>query len=199
MRDIFRKPVFWIGGSFSGGKTTTCRTLVERHELEPYHYDRHLIRDPAFRETMVKDNDWFWLPNELKFERYRASFPIAIIQISQISEEAESASVLVEGPGLLPELLAEAGVAPERVLFLLPTPEFQRRVNRQRGAWVDEVLTRKPHDQTAWERWMKLDEEFANLIEVSAVSHGYCVVRNDGSKSPFEIGRFAEEHFGLGE
>lgn len=188
--------VFWIGGSYSGGKSTTCRILAERHEIEPYHYDRHLLGDPLFKGTMVKDDAWFWQQNELKFERYRRAFPFAIGQIEAI---AESAPVLAEGPGLLPELLHRRGIRPGRVLYLLPTPGFQRTVNRLRGAWVDEVLARKPEDQLAWDSWMKLDEEFANLIEISASRCGYRVIRNDGSKSPLEIAQIAQQHFGLGE
>lgn len=144
----------------------------------------------------MKDDEWFWQRNELKFERYQQAFPIAIDQIEAIPG---SAPVLAEGPGLLPELLNEIGVAPGQVIYLLPTPVFQRTVNRQRGAWVDEVLARQPEDQLAWDSWMRLDEEFANLIETSATRCGYRVIRNDGSKSPFEIAQIAEQHFGLGE
>lgn len=197
MPNLSTQSVFWIGGSYSGGKSTTRQLLVDRHRFESYSYDHDLLNNPIFRDTMVKDDDWFWQPNELKFERYRRSFPRAVTRLEKIVAKAGSVPVIAEGPGLLPELLGEIGIKPERVLYLQPAPEFQRKANRQRGAWVDEVLARKSDQQAAWESWMQLDEQFADCIEETADRFGYQVFRNDGSKSPSEIAQVAEQHFGL--
>ncbi|NQW16613.1 MAG: hypothetical protein HQ478_03925 [Chloroflexi bacterium] len=50
-----RHPIYWIGGSFSGGKSTITRLLMERHGLETYHLDWHLLKDPAFTKYRIED------------------------------------------------------------------------------------------------------------------------------------------------
>ena len=187
-------PVYWIGGSFSGGKSTTTRLLAEWHDMATYHLDWHLLKDPVFTKFRVKDANWFWMPNDRKMERYPPAFPTAV---SQIDELSRARSVVVEGPGLLPHLLASYDVAPEHVIYLLPTPSFQRRMNRQRGDWVERTLAPFAEPEEAWEEWMQLDEQFADLIEASATAAGYRCVRNDGELSAEGVVQLVEQHFGL--
>jgi hypothetical protein len=186
--------VYWIGGSFSGGKSTTARLLSQEFNLSLYHYDRQLLTDPAFAAFKGEGRQWFWLPNEEKFSRYRQTFPIALDQLRQC---ARCGPVITEGPGWLPELLASLPVKPGRVVYLLPTPEFQRWANRQRGQWVDDVLATKPEPQSAWEEWMRIDEQFANHVEESASDHGFRVIRVNATLPPERLVREVSDHFGL--
>jgi hypothetical protein len=187
-------PVYWIGGSFSGGKSTTARLLAERHDLKTYHLDWHMLNDPAFEEFLIKDGPWFWMSNELKMERYAPAFPTVV---SQIEELSQARAVVVEGPGLLPHLLAAHHVDPEYVIYLLPTASFQRRVNRQRGEWVKLILAPFADPGQAWEEWMLLDEQFADLIEAAAIEARYRCVRNDGGLGVEDVVQLVAAHFGL--
>ena len=188
------KDVYWIGGSFSGGKSTTARLLTEKLGITLYHYDRHLLTDPAFAAFKVRDGEWFWLPIDEKFSRYKQTFPVAMNQLRQC---AESGPVITEGPGWLPELLASVPINPERVTYLLPTPKFQRWANRQRGQWVDDVLAAKPDPQSAWEKWMRNDQQFADFLAASAVIHGFRAIRVDGTLSPEGVAQMVAGHFRL--
>ena len=191
-----RHPVYWIGGSFSGGKTTTTQLLGERYELEVYRLDWHMLNDPAFEEFLIKSGNWFWMSNELKMGRYIPAFPVAVGQIEDLSR---AGPVIVEGPGLLPQLLANHGVAPQKIIYLLPTPSHQRKVNWIRGEWVQRTIAPFADPERAWEEWMQLDEQFADLIEVAATEAGYRCVRNDGTLSAEDVAQLVERHFGLVE
>jgi len=186
--------IYWIGGSFSGGKTTTARLLAERHDLESYHLDWHMLNDPAFEEFLIKDSNWFWMSNELKMERYAPAFPTALSQIEDLSQ---ARPVFVEDPGLLPELLAIHRVAPRNVIYLLPTPSHQRLVNRQRGEWVQRTVAPFSDPDRAWEEWMQLDEQFADFIEAAATEAGYRCVRNDGGLGVEDVVQLVDAHFRL--
>lgn len=193
---IKHHPVYWIGGSFSGGKSTTTRGLVERHELVAYHFDWHLLNDPAFARYRVKDASWFWMSNDAKMKRYPPAFPLAVEQITELSI---AQPVVVEGPGLLPDLLWSHKVAPQNVIYLLPTPSFQRKMNVQWGEWVDRTLALRTDPNAAWKEWMRLDDEFANLIEAASMEAGYTCIRNDGGLSVVDVVALVERHFGLVE
>ncbi|NQW16614.1 MAG: hypothetical protein HQ478_03930 [Chloroflexi bacterium] len=136
------------------------------------------------------------MPNELKIERYIPAFPTAVNQIEKLSRVGP---VVAEGPGLLPVLLASHHVAPEKAIYLLPTPSFQRNTNQRRGEWVQRALASRADLEIAWEEWMQLDDQFANLIEESATQAHYTSVRNDGGSDPGDVFRLVEKHFGLVE
>ena len=104
---------------------------------------------------------------------------------------------MVEGPGLLPELLKNHHVATQNVIYLLPTPSHQRLVNRQRGDWVQQTVAPFADPDRAWEEWMLLDEQFADLIEAAATEARYRCVRNDGGLGVEDVVQLVEEHFGL--
>lgn len=186
--------IFWIGGSFSGGKSTTARALSDRFGLPLYRYDWHLLNDPVFADLRVRDRRWFWLSNDEKLARYKNSFPLALDQIQQM---AANGPMLVEGPGLIPELISSIDVSPTKVIFLLPTPDFQRKVNPQRGAWVDEALATHDNRKIAWEEWMELDDQFANYIESSADKHGFTSIRTGLSTTKEAVASLIASHFGF--
>lgn len=188
--------IYWIGGSFSGGKSTAARTLSDRFSLPLYSYDWHLLKDPVFEWFKVRDSSWFWMSIEDKLSRYRKAFPTAIEQIKKMSF---GGPLIVEGPGLIPELISSVGIDPKRIIYLLPTPEFQRRVNPQRGPWVGEALAVHRDKQKAWDEWMALDDQFANYVEDSARMHGFASFRTDFSTTEEDLVSLATSHFELAD
>lgn len=195
LADLSLHPIYWLGGSFSGGKTTTCRALAERFGLRAYHYDHDLLTDEDFAKFRAVDEEWFWLPVEHKLERYRRAFGLAF---ERVIELAEAGPVIAEGPGLLPELLAARGVRPGRATFLLPTPVRQRAANNERRKrWRRDVLEPFDDPDLAWQRWMELDDEFTHYLAESAGVSGYAVIWNDGSKSVDAVADEAACRLGL--
>ena len=138
--------VVWIGGAQWAGKTSVAQTLAVRFGLIHYSYDYHGVRshlerarreplrfpryaaiarrvdDGTFAETWVTRT-----PTELA-EEARATF---IERFDMVLEELarlpEGATVVAEGFGLRPELIAPVADHPQRAVFLVPSEAFRQR------------------------------------------------------------------------
>lgn len=168
--------VSWIGGSACAGKTTLARRLAARHGLALYACDDHFeahrrradpLRHPRFHALMdLPPARLFAPPAEARAEEllgfYRDEWEMVLEDLRA------SAPTVIEGVGLLPDLVAAVCPDPHRSLWRIATPAFRRQVYGQRGDVVRETLKGVPDPEAAFEVWMERDDLIACYIEEEA-------------------------------
>lgn len=130
-------PVIWLGGGSGAGKTTISRAIAYRFDLAWYridahgyaHRDRLIANSKLSADSAAKTHDQRWLeptPEDLArgfIEGSELGFPLVLDDLRTMATDI---AVIVEGPQLLPHLVAPHLFDPDWGLWLLPTPEFQR-------------------------------------------------------------------------
>jgi hypothetical protein len=148
--------------------------LAHRHDLRLYHVDarahRHAARatGPVMRgaNATIGTDRWSEAPAELadRFTAYaREQFDLVLEDLQAFPK---SPPIVAEGPQLLPELAGSSAV------FLIPTPEFQRRAfaDRDRSPGV-----------------VERDALLAESIRVEAIQLGRRLIEIDGSLSAGQV------------
>lgn len=113
--------------------------------------------------------------------------------VEDIMKESGDAPMLVEGPWLLPELVAPALTDPHQALWLIPTPEFKDASATKRDKPGVQHETSDPDRATR--NWRERDRLLAEHVRRSAVALGLTLWEVDGSVSPEETVERAERHF----
>ena len=171
--------VFWLGGMSGVGKTTAARALARRHDLRLYSFDAynfaHAPRLPP--ETRTLDEIWVEMtPEELADwfeEKSRERFPLVLADLLAFEDEAP---VLVDGPQLLPELVAPLAASPDHVLYVVAPRAVQEQLVRARGSGVSGRV-RDP-ERSRLNR-LGRDEELVRRLRTTAAVHGFSVVDVD--------------------
>lgn len=171
-RDRFAR-VFWLGGMSGVGKTTAARALARRHDLRLYSFDAynfaHAPRLP--KETRTLDEIWVDMtPDELAdwFEqKSRERFPLVVADLRELEDEAP---VIVDGPQLLPELVAPLAASPHHVLYVVASRSMQEPLVRARGSGVSSKV-RDP-ERSRLNRLAR-DEELVRRLRANAAPHGF--------------------------
>lgn len=198
--------VFWLGGSPCAGKSSVADRLAERYGLTIYRcddaFDRHVTgasaeAQPALAAIQGMTWDQIWMRPvavQVAAERqiYRDEWGMILADLRGLPP---GAPLLVEGCALLPELVA-ALAAPQRALWFVPTPAFQRHHYSQR-AFIQGILAQCRDPQAAWANWMARDEGFGAAVAADAATRGYTVEWVDGSRALDELAALAAVHFGL--
>ena len=115
------------------GKTTAARALARKHDLRLYSLDARTYEHESKVPPETRSLDELWVhstPEELAnwFEEHaRRRFPFVLEDLARIEDDAP---VLVDGPQLLPELVASRG----RALFVVAAPSLQRELVAARGS-----------------------------------------------------------------
>ncbi len=197
-------PRYWIGGSPCAGKSSIARLLADRHGLVHVECDaaapprlaamagRGL---PAYDElTALGTCGRLAMPPAWQADRevafYHEQFPYLLAELGDRDD------LLVEGADLLPELLHAAGAPLARSVWVVPTPEFQRRHYRARE-WVAPYLAQCPDPELAFENWMRRDVLFARHVERQAAALGGTVLVVDGSRPLVNLADLVTRHLGL--
>jgi 2-phosphoglycerate kinase len=172
--------VIWIGGSACAGKTTLARSLAARDGLALYSCDDRFedhrrragpARHPRFHRVMdLPPNRLFAPPAAARAEEilgfYRDEFEMVIEDLRALPGPAMPA--VIEGVGLLPDLVAAICPDPSRSLWRIATPAFRRRIYAQRGDLVRQTLAGLPDPDSAFEVWMERDDLIARYLEEEA-------------------------------
>lgn len=196
---------FILGGSPCSGKSTLAERLVDAWGWQTYKVDDyqedHIQRcDPQRHPVMYRYNTMTW--NEIwmrpveqqvaeEFAYYRERFELILEDLESFDLERP---LLLEGAAFLPELLAQSSADPRRVLFLVPTPAFQRHHYRQRP-WIQHILNECADPEQAFENWMLRDALFGQEILRQAQAKGYATLLVDGSQTLAEITTHVKARF----
>jgi dephospho-CoA kinase len=168
--------VLWLGGMSGVGKTTAARLFAHRHDLRLYSLDartyEHASRLPP--ETRTLDEIWVEMtPTDLSDwfeEKARERFPLVVEDLLAIRDEAP---IVVEGPQLLPELVAPLLASLERVLYVVAPPQIQQPLVSARGS---DLAVRTGSPERARANRLARDEELARRLRVNAEAHGLPLV-----------------------
>ena len=130
------KHVLWIGGPPGGGKTTLATRLARRHGLRLYSADTRTWahRDRALAAGNAAAHRWESLT---PVERWEQSTPAEMLEMSLYRERGPmvvddlralpaSPLVVAEGSTIPLDAVASGIAGPSRIVWLIPTPAFQR-------------------------------------------------------------------------
>jgi hypothetical protein len=196
--------VLWIGGATDSGKTTTAHILAGRHGLPIYHYDKHDIAHheklaktyPAYRDFLTASLDDRWVfpePDELfrrSLQSFRDRFPLLLEDLVSLPLER---GIIVEGFGLLPELLAPILCHSCQALWLIPTESFKLDSMTRRGkpSFGSQVSDLERAKNNLFIRDMLL----AEYIKSQVLQYGYTLYEVDGTHTADEMADWMEGHY----
>jgi hypothetical protein len=158
------------------GKTTAALTLAHRYDLRLYTVDARTYEHHAKLPADPRTLDEIWVdttPEELAdwFEDVsRDRFHLILGDLAQVEDEAP---VLVEGPQLLPDLVAPLLPAPDRAVYVVARPELQRRLVKARGPGVS---SRTSDPGRALANRLDRDEVLVKRLRGKAAEHGLGLV-----------------------
>jgi hypothetical protein len=177
----------FIGGGTGGGKTTLARALAARHGLRVLHIDSFWYEHAERAGDVAPDPDvqWLvWTPEKQAADFERISRIMLGYVLQDLPALPEQPAVVVEGPQIVPDLLPDDADA----VFLVPTPEFQRR-----------VLSPRPMPSSDPERALQArlvkDRLYADRVAALARERGFRVVDVDGLRGAAEILAEVEHEF----
>lgn len=207
IKSILGDNVWWIGGSPGAGKTSVAKALGEKYNLYVYHCDEHYkehvkmstkTRHPTIQKLAPMSEEEFWMrPVEQQYTEaikfYQEEFNIMLNNIVNFLDPEKP--IIIEGCIVMPQLLTELNISTPKMLWLVPTPEFQRKQHLTRGEWVYDILSQCKTPVVALENWMKRDEMFAKYIiqQCTQKSLPYHII--DGNLSKAEIFKIVEDFF----
>lgn len=181
--------VFWLGGGSGAGKTTLARAVAGRLDLRVYHVDvfgyNHIRRmtqgsfpqTQAFNAKCYADR-WLRVPAVLAEEFLAISRERMSLIIEDLAAFGPGATILAEGPQLLPELVEPLMNGPGAALWLLPEAGFGRRGVMARGETVP-----ISEEAEASENRFQRDVLVTSALRRQASERGLKVVDVDGGRS----------------
>lgn len=168
--------VLWLGGMSGVGKTTAAREFAHRHDLRLYSFDAYTYEHASRLPEDTRTLDEIWVdttPEALAdwFEEHaRRRFPLAL---DDIRADYDEAPVLVEGPQLLPELVAPLLTSAGQALYLVAEREMQEPLVQARGSGI---ASRVSDSQRARVNRLARDEELVRRLRRKASEHGLPVI-----------------------
>lgn len=161
------------------GKSTAALRLAHRYDLRLYTVDartyEHLPKQQpdsrSLDEICVETTpgrlaDWF---EDVSRER----FALILEDLEQISDDAP---VLVEGPQLLPDLVAPLLPSADHAVYVVARPELQQRLVQARGPGV---ASRTGDPERALANRLGRDEVLVERLRASAAEHGLAIIEVD--------------------
>jgi hypothetical protein len=200
--------VLWIGGAPNVGKTTLARLLAGKYDLKIYNSDWHHVREhrdrpgglPAGWDELTMDQRWVHpSPRELadrEIASWTARFPLVMEDLRALPDTRR---IVAEGPSLFPWCVAPLVRSARQAIFLVPTPDFRKRVLARRHR--DTPLGERPDGRTsdperARENIAGRDALLSARISASCDELGLRWVRVDGTCDLDDTIALLEQHFG---
>lgn len=212
MRDLTGDPllsrIYWLGGSPCAGKSTIADRLAARHGMTIYRCDDAFpdhaqIVDPdthpTFHRLINLNTDDLWLRPVTQqiseeIELYREEFPLILDDLLALPSDSP---IIAEGAALLPDVLAPLDIAPQRMLWMVPSEAFQRE-HYEKREWRHDILRDSSDPDRAWQNWMSRDAGFAREVTWQAKDHGLRSITVDGTRSLDDNDNLVRTHFNLG-
>ena len=205
--------VLWIGGAQWAGKSTVTTLLAARYPIATYRYDYHDARSHSqrardnpdrsptlhqFIAALDEDPSEVWVrpsPDEMADTARRIFEERFVMVLDDLAAMPDGLTVLAEGWGLRPHLVASALPSPERAVFLVPTDAFRDRqrnqVERARSLDVEGLsdATRAQRNRVA------RDSILAREVVADARRLGLNVIEVDGSEDETAVAARVEQQF----
>ncbi|KOU58124.1 hypothetical protein ADK57_36765 [Streptomyces sp. MMG1533] len=170
--------VYWMGGGSGAGKSTIARRLADRYGWRLYATD-DVMRDHAGRTTperapllhefiaMNMDERWLNRSPEVMLETFHwfrgEGFGLIVEDLLRLPQEP---CVIVEGFRLLPRLVKPLLAAPERAVWLLPTPDFRQAAIRSRSVPAERFVRKTSDPAKAGRNIAERDHMFTRRLKV---------------------------------
>ena len=186
-------PIYWIGGSSCGGKSTLARRLADEYGLALYscdeHYEGHLgrIADRApsamLAVSRMKAEEIFYTRSVS--EQLATYLDVLQEDFHHVRNDLAAfgdGPVVVEGNQLLPWLVGPLLREQDRAIWVIPTEDFQREQYAARD-WIHGILRETSSAEVSFNNWMTRDALFADRVRAEARERGLQVVEVDGSRT----------------
>ncbi|MBI4928977.1 MAG: hypothetical protein HY835_14515 [Anaerolineae bacterium] len=196
-----------LSGSPCSGKSTLAERLSAAHGFQYYKVDDHgdehgkriqPDRHPVMHAFIRRTWNEIWMrPVEAQVQEelvyYRERFEMIVEDLAQFDPADK---VLLEGAGLLPDLVAPLHARPERVIVMVPTLAFQLHHYQQRP-WIQSILQDCEDPHQAFENWMMRDHLFGQEMLRQAETYAYKRIVVDGEYSLDEMYAQVQAYWGL--
>ena len=200
--------VYWIGGGSGAGKSTIALRLAARHGWSHFSTDAamsdHARRSPSedcplLTKFLAMDMDERWVNRspEAMFETFHwfrgEGFDRIVEDLVRLPARP---GVIVEGFRLIPRLVEPLLAAPNRAVWLLPTPDFRRAVFDRCGPrWGFLGMTSDP--QKALRNLLERDRLFTDHLREEAERLELTTIEVDSSMTEDDLAERVTEAFGL--
>lgn len=197
--------VFWLGGSPCAGKSSVSQILENDFDINVYRVDAAFENhrenfDASLHPALCRweSSNWNqrWMQPVENLVRdvircYREHFSLIIEDVSAFPRNKP---LLVEGTALMPQEISRILPKRSNAIWLIPTPEFQRKYYSQRE-WIYEILKQCDNKEAAFQNWMERDAAFADFVakEAERLSLEWLLV--DESKTVEENAAIVAGHF----
>ena len=196
--------ILWIGGATDSGKSTVAGMLAEQWNIPVYHFDRADARQSdtlarsvpevaQFLQASLEER-WIQPTPEMMFEYLLLTFPYRFrLVIEDLLDMPHDQPVIVEGFGLLPELVHPVLSSSNQGIWFVPTDAFKWNsvVHRNKPSFASQVSD----PQKARMNLVARDKMLADYYRQQVASYGYRLLEIDGSHSVEEITHLVEIHF----
>jgi hypothetical protein len=198
--------VLWIGGAPDSGKTSVATLIATKYALPIYHFDRHEMAHFARANPVEHPALWAAHPDRMTTEqRWLGSPPQAMAEatIAGWSERSRMAfedladipgegSLIAEGPGFFPGLIAPLLSDARKAVWLVPTEEFKRRSALARGKPGSRHETSDPEQATT--NIIARDLIMGRRIREQCEALDMAVITVTGDEGIDEVVRRVERH-----
>jgi 2-phosphoglycerate kinase len=196
--------ILWIGGATDSGKSTVAQNLAQRYGIFVYHYDKvdneqieKLSKTVSeihqfFNASM--DDRWINTTPKMMLDFLLISFLHRFqLVIESLLEMPKEKPIIVEGFGLLPDLVHPMLSNRHQAIWFVPTEKFKRESMTRRGkpSFASSLTNPEQAKMNLFTRDMML----ANYYRKQVLSYGYTLCEIDGSQSSDEMTDMAEFHF----
>lgn len=196
--------ILWIGGATDSGKSTIALHLASRWGASVYHYDGH---DAEQMEKLAKtipeidvflkasmEERWIQTTPGRMFDFLLLTFPHRFqLVIEDLLAMPSGGLILVEGFGLLPELVQPVLSSLSQAIWLVPAEKFKRESMTRRGKPSFAPTLSDP--EKARTNLLTRDIMLADYYHRQMSSLGYTLLEVDGSLSVDEMTNLADVHF----
>lgn len=194
--------VLWLGGMSGVGKTTNGRSVARKfdlrfYSLDSYTLDHHRNRvrpdeHPALASFDRLSLEELWVQTDGKeiADRFEAAsrerFPFVVDDLLGLPNDAP---ILVDGPQLLPDLVAPLLPHADQALYLVADADLRRRLVVARGGGSHD---RSSDPERAFANRLERDRILGERVRLSALEHGLTVMQ---VRDPVEAPGLIEAQF----
>ena len=196
--------VFWLGGATDSGKSTVARNLAQRLDISVYHFDKADAEQmeklagviPEIRRFLDASLEERWIhpTPQMLFDHllfvFPHRFPLVVETLLQMTGDKP---IIVEGFGLLPELVHPLLSDPHQAVWLIPTATFkwESMKRRNKPSFASSLSDPEKARMNLFARDLMLADYYRQQVSV----YGYTLYEVDGSRTPDEMTDLVETHF----